>query len=63
VHLFNPRRQAWTAHFDWSEDLLEIIGLTPTGRATVAKLRLNREKARIIRSLLLDFGHHPAFPA
>jgi len=41
VALFNPRQQNWNDHFRWSEDGTEIIGLTPTGRATVIALNLN----------------------
>ena len=40
VPLFNPRQQSWQAHFIWSADTLSIIGLTPTGRATVNALAL-----------------------
>ena len=40
VRLFDPRRQAWTEHFHWTEQADEIIGLTPIGRATVAALQL-----------------------
>ena len=40
--LFNPRKQAWEAHFAWSENTWLIVGLTPVGRATVNALRLNR---------------------
>jgi len=36
--LFNPRIQVWNEHFTWSEDGTRIIGLTPTGRATVVRL-------------------------
>ena len=42
VRLFNPRQQEWKAHFTWSEDGTEIIGLTPCGRATVIALQMNR---------------------
>lgn len=41
--LFNPRTQAWVEHFAWRADGVEIIGLTPTGRATVQALHLNNE--------------------
>lgn len=41
VPLFNPRTQAWFEHFQWAEDGLRIVGLTPLGRATVAALRLS----------------------
>lgn len=38
VALFHPRKEKWSDHFTWSEDALRIIGLTATGRATIAKL-------------------------
>jgi hypothetical protein len=40
--LFDPRHQNWRDHFAWNADKSEVIGLTPTGRATVAALQLNR---------------------
>ena len=49
--LFNPRQQIWGEHFRWREDGLEIIGVTPTGRATVAALRMNNEYIRHYRDL------------
>src|SRR5262249_45728909 len=39
---FHARRQQWHEHFAWSEDQLRVVGLTPTGRATVMFLHLNR---------------------
>lgn len=42
VPLYHPRRDRWVEHFAWHEDDTLIIGLTPTGRATVEKLQLNR---------------------
>jgi hypothetical protein len=57
--LFHPRRHAWGEHFTWSDDYLEIIGLTPTGRATVAALQLNREEVINLRRVLTAFGEHP----
>src|SRR6476620_6305004 len=38
--LFNPRTERWSEHFRWSEDGIRVIGLTPTGRATVVALHL-----------------------
>ena len=32
VTLFNPRRQNWQIHFEWSTDGVKINGLTPVGR-------------------------------
>lgn len=41
VKLFNPRKQNWYEHFEFSKDFSEIIGKTPTGRATVDALQMN----------------------
>ena len=57
--LFNPRHQNWRTHFIWSEDTLRAIGITPTGRATVERLRMNREQMVEFRRLLREFGMHP----
>src|SRR5207244_2768256 len=46
VPLFHPRAHVWAEHFVWSEDFTLLIGLTPTGRATIQKLRLNRQSHR-----------------
>lgn len=34
--IFNPRTQLWQEHFRWEEDGARMVGLTATGRATVA---------------------------
>lgn len=57
--LFDPRRDAWSDHFIWSFDGLSIIGLTRTGRATVAALELNRERVINIRAADQIVGRHP----
>jgi hypothetical protein len=36
VALFNPRREAWAAHF--SVEGAVLVGMTPVGRATVVTL-------------------------
>jgi len=60
VPLFHPRRDNWHKHFAWSSDQLYLIGLTPTGRATIRELDLNREGViRLRRLLLLDREHPP----
>jgi hypothetical protein len=41
VPLFNPRKQNWFEHFQWSEDSLRISGISPVGRATVSLLHLH----------------------
>src|SRR3954462_2523614 len=42
ARLFNPRRQIWIEHFAWTAEGDRILGQTPTGRATVIALHLNR---------------------
>ncbi len=42
VALYHPRLDRWTDHFRWSRGALTILGRTPTGRATIDALRLNR---------------------
>jgi hypothetical protein len=58
--LFNPRTQAWSDHFRWSEDGLRILGLTPVGRATVDALRLSDDPdALTVRGYWILAGWHP----
>lgn len=57
--LFNPRLQNWPEHFSWSDDGTEIIGQTPTGRASVTALRLNNEYAVPARRIWVAAGWHP----
>jgi hypothetical protein len=59
VPLYHPRRDHWSEHFVWDEDYTIIIGLTPTGRATVEKLELNRKGVVNLRRLLHEQGLHP----
>lgn len=59
VALFHPRLQRWDDHFMWSADATQIIGLTPTGRATCEKLQLNRAGVVNLRRVLTDAGWHP----
>ena len=49
VPLYHPRQHRWPDHFAWNEDTTIVIGLTPTGRATVEALRLNRENVVNLR--------------
>src|SRR5579871_2577164 len=51
VALFHPRRQQWSDHFAWDEEGLTVVGLTPTGRATIILLRLNNEWLRKARRI------------
>ncbi|MEP7341848.1 MAG: HNH endonuclease signature motif containing protein [Acidobacteriota bacterium] len=59
VPLFHPRRDDWADHFAWSRDQLYLIGLTPTGRATIQELDLNREGVIHQRKLLILNREHP----
>lgn len=59
VALYNPRTQKWDEHFAWSEDGLTIIGLTPTGRATVARLKMNQPRIIEARTIWVRAGVHP----
>jgi hypothetical protein len=50
IALFNPRQQSWEDHFIFRQRL--ILGLTPTGRATVQVLDMNaRERVKIRQDL------------
>lgn len=59
VPLYHPRQQRWTHHFAWNENFTLVLGLTPTGRATVDKLQLNREGLVNLRRVLQTVGEHP----
>lgn len=59
VPLFNPRTDSWQEQFIWSTDTLSIIGLTATGRATVAALVFNRARIINIRAADREIGRHP----
>lgn len=59
VPLYHPRQQVWSAHFVWNYDCTLIIGITPTGRATVTTLHLNREGLINLRRALFRLGEHP----
>jgi len=44
VALFHPRRDSWEQHFGVDAERTEIFGITPVGRATVARLQMNRSR-------------------
>ena len=60
VPLFNPRTDSWHDHFIWSHNGLTLLAKTPTGRATIRALRMNRRGVAILRSMLIELGLHPA---
>jgi len=57
--IFPPRRDRWGEHFAWNDDFTLIIGVTPTGRATVETLQLNRSGLIRMRQVLFIAGEHP----
>ena len=59
VPLYHPRQQLRSEHFVWSDDFTELIGISPTGRATIVRLQLNREGVVNLRALLREKNFHP----
>jgi hypothetical protein len=59
TRIFHPNTQTWSDHFVWEAGGLLIVGLTPTGRATVNGLKLNRPPLVNARRLWIDAGWHP----
>jgi HNH endonuclease len=57
--LYHPRQEIWQTHFTWSDDALQIVGITATGRVTIAALFLNRPGVINIRRLLSLANLHP----
>lgn len=57
--LFNPRLQVWSEHLAWSNDGAYIIGLSASGRATVAALALNSDFRIRSRRIWVEAGYHP----
>jgi len=57
--LFHPRQQRWHEHFRWNAGSTKIFGLTPTGRATVDTLQMNRKGVVNLRRVLYAMGEHP----
>lgn len=55
--IFNPRKEKWQTHFHW--DGVYVGGRTPTGRATVLALAMNRTTALLIRGEESYRGRHP----
>jgi hypothetical protein len=59
ARLFHPRSQHWHDHFAWSEDGTRILGVTAVGRATIARLQMNRDRMVAARRLWVVAGWHP----
>ena len=59
VDLFNPRQRRWQEHFAWTSAGDYIVGRTPSGRATIVALKLNRPLLVRARRLWVRIGVHP----
>lgn len=57
--IFNPRSQQWSAHFQWDETATLLFGQTPTGRATIEALKMNRLPLVNLRMAMVMLGIHP----
>jgi hypothetical protein len=57
LRLFNPRTDIWVEHFRW--DGQRVMPLTPTGRATIAALAMNRALILAIRKEEAARRRHP----
>jgi hypothetical protein len=57
--LFHPRREKWESHFRFVSASLEVRGITPTGRATVARLQMNERKQIESRKLWVELDIYP----
>ncbi|WP_395751675.1 HNH endonuclease [Prosthecobacter sp.] len=55
--LYHPRQHRWSDHFAWRETF--IVGLTPTGRATISALDLDHARRQRIRSAEALFNLFP----
>ncbi|HUY33441.1 MAG TPA: HNH endonuclease [Pirellulales bacterium] len=55
--LFHPRLDLWGNHFEWNGPVL--VGLTPTGRATIAVLGMNASQRVRLRRALIGEGVFP----
>ncbi len=59
VMLFNPRQQRWGEHFRWAERGLRVEGITPIGRATIERLKMNQDRMAAARARWVQAGWHP----
>ncbi|MEO6725072.1 MAG: HNH endonuclease signature motif containing protein [Blastocatellia bacterium] len=55
--LFHPRLDVWAEHFRWEG--VHVVGLSATGRATIALLAMNRPVILAIREEETLLGRHP----
>lgn len=55
--LFHPRREDWDEHFEWAGP--HLLGKSPTGRATIAVLKINAPSRITLRQQLIEEGVFP----
>jgi hypothetical protein len=58
ILLFNPRKDVWTEHFQWSGDFKNMLPLTDIGRVTIKTLDLNRLSLLNFRYAVALAGEH-----
>jgi hypothetical protein len=59
--LYNPRNHEWDEHFIWTNNFSIIEGITPIGRCTVVKLKINRVSVVNLREVLTIVGKHQPY--
>ena len=57
--LYHPRTDSWGDHFEIDDDQITIKGLTSIGRATITRLRMNREAQLSARRRWVRLGLFP----
>ncbi|HWL93738.1 MAG TPA: HNH endonuclease [Phycisphaerae bacterium] len=59
VELFHPRRHHWEDHFRFDAERTELVGASPIGRATAARLRFNHPMQIRARREWMRLGQFP----
>ncbi len=59
VPFFHPLTDNWIEHFVWIDNGAVIVGKTPTGRATIEALRMNRPSLIQLRHYWIILELHP----
>ena len=57
--LFNPRQDAWNEHFKFDAGRFQLLGTTPTGRATIDQLKMNTSYQIQARKYWVEAGLYP----
>jgi hypothetical protein len=57
--LFHPRSDVWEQHFGVDVERAAIFGITPVGRATLARLQMNRPRQITARRRWIQLGLFP----